>query len=1023
MNKKLMTAALSVLAALAPAIQAQSLILPHPLPMPIPVIVLQNTNETPVTIREWSVEATVEDLYARVTTTIGFYNPNPRVLEGELSFPLPDGATVCGYALDINGAMVDAVAVEKEAARVAFESEVRRGVDPGLVEHVRGNVFSTRVYPLPAEGMRTVRVSYVHALPCAADGSTVLALPMPRTPLAKRDITIEVARADDAPAPVLGGLSSAQFGEAQQFWRVESHATDVEPDDDLSVTLPALPETSAFLQRDADGALWASISAVAPHSTTPYLHQSIAELTRPLAIYWDASASHAEANLDAELEFLGHMPRNTCTPVIVRLFRNDGFEPPQTYETPIDAAKALRKVDYDGGTALSRLAPHPDDLAAHARILLFTDGLDTLAGPDARPDFSAVLGEPDGIVAVVSSTQADRELLRQVTGGALIDLQTCTSREAMAQLLNPPVRAVAVEGAEFADLQGLAVPATGRVRLLGRLHVGVTDKPVLSNPIRIAFSDGTFSAPIPVSLVTARTGDLLPLAWAAARVAELSAAPSAHHAELLALGRRHTLVTPATSLLVLDTLDQWVRYRIEPPESLPELRQRYRDALKRQPQPDPEADRRRHLDALAKLWGDRVSWWLNPEKPASSVGRGRPLHADDPDYEPEAEYAYATDGMPAPAAARLAPFVARGNVPRRESAEFRANAMVLDEAGVVGGMVAEEMDLAVHAMSSAKASSSAPSAAPVITITPWDPKAPYLKNLRARKTAKARYNAYLKERAKPENASSPAFFLDCATVLFKAGDTAAAVRVLSNLAELKLDSPPLLRVLAWRLQQAGALDDAIAQLRRIALLRPEEPQSFRDLATALVQRGTPEDLAEAADLLVKVATTPWNRHADTIPLFALEEHNALRALHADALPAESSLPPDLATNLDLDLRIVLTWDADATDIDLHVIDPTGEEAYYGHNRTTAGGLVSRDITDGYGPEEFLLRHAPAGEYHIYAKYYGSHQQTLTGPVTVTATVYTDWGRPAQQRQLLTLRLDKQKDYLEVGRITIDGPAK
>ena len=44
----------------------------------------------------------------------------------------------------------------------------------------------------------------------------------------------------------------------------------------------------------------------------------------------------------------------------------------------------------------------------------------------------------------------------------------------------------------------------------------------------------------------------------------------------------------------------------------------------------------------------------------------------------------------------------------------------------------------------------------------------------------------------------------------------------------------------------------------------------------------------------------------------------------------------------------MTWDADLTDMDLHVIEPSGEEAYYSHNRTRIGGMVSRDFTAGYG---------------------------------------------------------------------------
>ena len=101
--------------------------------------------ESPMQTREMTVHARIRGLHAEVETTLVFHNPNPRQLEGELLFPLPDGAAVSGYALDVNGLLVDGVIVKKEKARVAFETETRTRVDPGIVEHVKGNVYRTRI--------------------------------------------------------------------------------------------------------------------------------------------------------------------------------------------------------------------------------------------------------------------------------------------------------------------------------------------------------------------------------------------------------------------------------------------------------------------------------------------------------------------------------------------------------------------------------------------------------------------------------------------------------------------------------------------------------------------------------------------------------------------------------------------------------------------------------------------------------------------------------------------------------------
>lgn len=313
-----------------------------------------------------------------------------------------------------------------------------------------------------------------------------------------------------------------------------------------------------------------------------------------------------------------------------------------------------------------------------------------------------------------------------------------------------------------------------------------------------------------------------------------------------------------------------------------------------------------------------------------------------------------------------------------------------------------------------------------IQVTPWHPDTPYLKRLKAA-GKEGRERAYAEERK--TFGTSPAFYLDCAEWLLREGEREFGVRVLTNLAELRIEDAALLRVLAWRLQQAGELDRAVVLLRRVTGLRPEDPQSWRDLALALAERGkavrSAGDVEEALRLLEKVVLQAWNRTAE-IEIFALEELNALLAWSERAewaggrSPAAPALDARLRKNLDVDVRIVLAWDADATDVDLHVLEPTGEEAFYSHNRTTIGGLVSRDITDGYGPEEYLVRKAFKGAYAVKAKYYGSRQQTVVGPATLTATVFTDWGRPQEKRQTLTLRLDQPRDIVEIGRVTFGG---
>ena len=58
-------------------------------PRPAPAIELSDPSATAMQVQKMAIEASVRGLYATVTTTMTFHNPNRRILEGDLVFPLP----------------------------------------------------------------------------------------------------------------------------------------------------------------------------------------------------------------------------------------------------------------------------------------------------------------------------------------------------------------------------------------------------------------------------------------------------------------------------------------------------------------------------------------------------------------------------------------------------------------------------------------------------------------------------------------------------------------------------------------------------------------------------------------------------------------------------------------------------------------------------------------------------------------------------------------------------------------------
>ena len=216
------------------------------------------------------------------------------------------------------------------------------------------------------------------------------------------------------------------------------------------------------------------------------------------------------------------------------------------------------------------------------------------------------------------------------------------------------------------------------------------------------------------------------------------------------------------------------------------------------------------------------------------------------------------------------------------------------------------------------------------------------------------YAAYLKLR--PQYRSVTSFYLDVCDALRADSQGDLALRVLSNLAELKGEDARDLRILGHRLLQLGYADLAIGVFEDVQRIRDEEPQSYRDLALAQTASRRFDD---AAASLTRVIEKPWHNRFPEIELIAAMELSHLVQKHGAEMDT-STINQAYLLPVESDVRVVLTWDADNCDMDLWVTDPSGEVCKYSNRDTRIGGHLSRDLTGGYGPEEFLLPKALPG---------------------------------------------------------------
>jgi Ca-activated chloride channel homolog len=266
--------------------------------------------------------------------------------------------------------------------------------------------------------------------------------------------------------------------------------------------------------------------------------------------------------------------------------------------------------------------------------------------------------------------------------------------------------------------------------------------------------------------------------------------------------------------------------------------------------------------------------------------------------------------------------------------------------------------------------------------------------------------------------------LDVSTYFFQIKERDLSILVLSNILELELFNYQLYRIMGYKLDEIKEYDFSSKLFRRVLEYAPHEPQSYRDLALVLEKMGNYE---EAISLIYHVVVSVWDYKYNEIELTALLELNKM-IINSD-IPYEKIplyILSDFIYPTPIGLRVVAAWDTDNTDIDLHTvilfltlkIEPSGNEVYYGNKTSKDGGQNSRDFTQGYGPEWYIIRKPKSGTYRFWARYYSSHQQSLAGATTISLTLFTNYQTKKEESQQITIRLTSAKDKFDIGEIKI-----
>jgi len=588
-----------------------------------PQLTVDGKSNNGVTLRELKIDVAVYGNISRTTWQMTFYNSTSRILEGTLLFPLKDGVSVSRYALDINGKMREAVPVDRGTGTVVFEAIERRRVDPGLLEKVAGNMFRTRIYPINPNSTRTIIIGYEEEIPPASDGNLQFTLPLNIKDTVQK-FSLNASVIQNAAAPVVDNANgdNLQFDNRNNTWSATVQKRNYTPNHSISFLIPK-PKDAAKVMIQAQGnKYYYFVNTVLQAKTISK------QLPKKITILWDASLSGSNRDLKKELWLLvSYMEQVQNVDITLVIFSNKILQT-KTYHVGSDWVRLrsdLQHIKYDGATNFGciNLANYPAD-----EFLLMSDGHQTFGEKTIKLNKTPVY-------CISSSASADYSALRFIalkTGGELIDLTKDDTKKALSTLTTQSLRFLGVKAGSAVEENYPSLRVT-----VGNTFsmAGVTRNPNQTITLQYGYGNKvTYEKAVVLDLQKNAVDNVdVPKLWAQKKIAELDINYDANRQEIESLGKRFGMITRNTSLIVLETVADYIQYHIEPPA---ELRKEYETIMKqRQQSADEPANNiskaEDMLQELAQWWNKEIMPKPKPAKPRGSNNQAvvRPAPARD----------------------------------------------------------------------------------------------------------------------------------------------------------------------------------------------------------------------------------------------------------------------------------------------------------------------------------------------------------------------------------------------------------
>lgn len=988
---------------------------------PSPPITFADPDGQELILEDLSVRTAVHGMLSLTELELRFRNPQARRIEGRFTCTLPPNAAISRFAKEVNGHLMEGEVVERLRANQVYEQFLHQMRDPALLEQDQGNRFSARIFPIDANAPVRLLVSYTQLLPMHG-GVRTYTLPL-RGLSHVRKLTFR-AFVTPLPGERDSGKLTTNTAEVTSF---DQH--DWTPDRDIVLHWNGAGDEARIL-RAGDFYLAAFRpqlkEAIRPASSGTWL------------FYVDTSASSAEGaphRIHALEELLGALPATDRVQLVA--FDQDivSLASGSASELARTSGNLLRSRLFLGGTDVhALLADVRSKLAEDSSrtIVIASDLVPTLGRtePNEIQDAIRTLPATGTVHALILGSREDAATAKAITAGRgrvvrvpFTESLGSRAREAAEELRRPLGASFDVNdaGAEwiypahFDDVQ-----PGDEVIALGKVKPGRT--PELNLGPASSLDAATFGP------LLEREAYRAYLEYLAQREANESseAVRRALGAEQVKISVEQRVVIPRTTMLVLETEWDYQRFGLD------------RRALAQILAVE--------AGGIGRVDRDREGWVAPPPMPTPPPPPPVAMRRERATAPPEAAPRDAAPRAMPPSLPPAAVAQASSDEMLRVPAEDDADAQEKEEGvaggvaggvvggvpgGVVGGVISgppPEPAADANAVGAPVAVAEVPrmAANPVteaITVTsgrgritrnekksvvswtrrqtPSHARVAELENqLQDNPRDRELYNQLsetlaalgewndLRELAlrwQPFDPENPQVYEVLGNASEELGRENEAARAFASLIEVAPAKPELLQRAGLLLLRTHRASLAEAPLRRALALRPDRANAYRHLALLLWRDGRVEEAARVLETATRQNFPAWYGTVQRVI------HEELGYVYRAWLKKDESRRQEIEERaaeyrVDLDrrdaLRVTLAWETDANDVDLHVVDPQGEEVDYTNTHSRSGVELYEDITQGLGPEVVRTGRASKGTYHVGVKYFAAGPMGISRGVVV-----------------------------------------